>query len=139
MLKTRWIGWGLAACLLLCAGAANGAEPAFTLATMPRIDVHTHVPGDWKVMDGLLALRKAVQEQLHVDLAMWISLGRGEPPDMAELRKRYEGRVQFCINDYTIKDGLRYSPEELVRWQEQGVAGFKFYPGWEREIGRAHV
>ena len=47
---------------------------------------------------------------------------------------RYEGRIQFCISDFTIKDGLRFSPQELVEWQKRGVMGFKFYPGWQRGV-----
>ena len=122
----------IAVCLGL-GGAAPAAEP-FTLQTMPRIDVHTHIGNTWETLDEVLELRKAIQEQLHADLAMWISLGSAEPPDMAELRKRYQGRIQFCISDFKIKDGLRFSPQELVHWQEQGVMGFKFYPGWQRGV-----
>ncbi len=123
--------WAVA-CLGL--GSAAQAEGPFTLATMPRIDVHTHIGNDWKTLDEVMALRKAIQEQLHADLAMFFSLGGAEPPDTAELRKRYQGRIQFCISDYTIKDGLRFSPQELVQWQQRGVMGFKFYPGWERGV-----
>ena len=123
---------GIAAWLVL-SGAAR-AEGPFTLATMPRIDVHTHIGNEWKTLDEVMELRKAIQEQLHADMAMFISLGRAEPPDMDEMRKRYEGRIQFCISDFTIKDGLRFSPQELVEWQKRGVMGFKFYPGWERGV-----
>jgi len=118
----------LAACLGL-GGAVQAAEP-FTLATMPRIDVHTHIGNKWETLDEVIELRQAIQEQLHVDLAMWISLGSADPPEMAELRKRYQGRIQFCISDFKIQDGLRFSPQELVDWQQKGVMGFKFYPGW---------
>jgi len=118
---------------LAAGGVARAAGP-FTLETMPRIDVHTHIGSDWKTLDEVMELRKAIQEQLHADMAMFISLGRAEPPDMDEMRKRYQGRIQFCISDYTIKDGLRFSPQELVDWQKRGVMGFKFYPGWERGV-----
>jgi len=120
-------------------GAKELVRPG--LATMPRVDVHTHIGNTWKALDEVMALRKAIQEQLHVDLAMFFSLGRAEPPDMAELRKRYQGRIQFCISDFKIQDGLpfRFSPQDLVHWQQQGVVGFKFYPGWKRciQIDRA--
>ncbi len=106
----------------------------FTLATMPRIDVHTHLGNTWKVLDEAMLLRQSLREQLHVEMAMWISLGSADPPDMDELRKRYQGRIQFCISDFTIKDGLKFSPQELVQWQKRGVAGFKFYPGWQRGV-----
>jgi predicted TIM-barrel fold metal-dependent hydrolase len=81
-----------------------------------------------------MELRNAIKEQLNADMAMFVSLGRAEPPDLDEMRKRYQGRIQFCISDYTIKDGLRFSPQELVEWQQRGVMGFKFYPGWQRGV-----
>lgn len=131
-MKTNLVGaLQIAACLSLgLSGTAQAAAP-FTLATLPRIDVHTHIGNEWKTLDEVMELRKAIQEQLHVDMAMWFSLGRAEPPDLTELRKRYQGRIQFCISDFTIKDGLRFSPQELVDWQKRGVMGFKFYPGWQ--------
>ncbi|MDD4787059.1 MAG: amidohydrolase family protein, partial [Pirellulales bacterium] len=124
-------------------GGGDPAEPRFTLATMPRIDVHAHIRADWSAIDNYMTLREALKKQLGVEMAMWISLGSSaqaspEPPDMAELRKRYGGRIQFCIFDYTIKDGLRYSPQDLLKWQERGVAGFKFYPGWQPGVEIDH-
>lgn len=116
--------------LLALGGAARG-ESAFTLATMPRIDVHTHLGNDWKTLDQAMELRQAIKSRLNVEMAMWISVGEAEPPDMDALRSRYQGRIQFCISDFTIKDGLRFSPQELVEWQKRGVMGFKFYPGWQ--------
>jgi predicted TIM-barrel fold metal-dependent hydrolase len=123
---------GIAAWLAL--GGTAGAETRFTLETMPRIDVHTHIGNTWETLDEVMELRKAIQEQLHADMAMFISLGRAEPPDLNEMSKRYQGRIQWCISDFTIKDGLRFSPQELVEWQKRGVMGFKFYPGWERGV-----
>ncbi len=121
-------------------GGGDQAEPRFTLATMPRIDVHAHIRADWSAIDNYMTLREAINKQLGIEMAMWISLGSSgaEPPDMAELRTRYGGRIQFCIFDYTIKDGLRYSPQDLLKWQERGVAGFKFYPGWQPDVQIDH-
>ena len=128
MMNTVWI----AVCLML--GGMAQAEKPFTLATMPRIDVHTHISNNWETLDEVMELRDAIKEQLNADMAIFISLGRAEPPDMDEMRKRYRGRIQFCISDFTIKDGLRFSPQELVEWQQRGVMGFKFYPGWQRGV-----
>lgn len=116
------------------ADAAPRAEKPFTLATMPRIDVHTHLGNTWKILDEAMQLRESLREQLQVEMAMWISLGSAEPPDLDEMRQRYHGRIQFCISDFKIADGLRFSPQELVEWQKRGVMGFKFYPGWQRGV-----
>lgn len=111
-----------------------------TLATMPRIDVHSHIDNTWEVMDEYMELRQALREKLNVEMALWISLGRRnqEPPDLAELDRRYRGRILFVIHDYEIDDGLRFSPQELVSWLKKGAVGFKFYPGWQRGVQVDH-
>ncbi len=117
-------------------GGEAKAKSPFTLATMPRIDVHTHIGNTWKALDDVMELRKAIRQRLDADLAICFSLGSADPPDMDELRKRYQGRIQFCISDFKLKLGgpFRFSPQELVDWQKRGVVGFKFYPGWEPGI-----
>jgi predicted TIM-barrel fold metal-dependent hydrolase len=120
--------------IVACLGGVEKQESPFTLATMPRIDVHTHIGNTWPTLDEVMALRDAMKQQINVEMAMWISLGSAEPPDLDELRRRYHGRIQFCISDFKISDGLRFSPQELVDWQKRGVMGFKFYPGWQRGV-----
>lgn len=117
----------------------SSAESPFTLATMPRIDVHAHIPANENTLAGYMALRKALKEQSDVEMAMWVSLGSGGQDlaaisQMPELHARHEGRFRFCIYDYKIADGLRFSPQELVEWHERGTAGFKFYPGWQKGV-----
>ena len=113
--------------LLNCAGWAS-AEGRFTLSTMPRVDVHAHIRPKWEVIDEYMGLRDAMRKELDVEMALWISLGGGDPPDLKELESRYGGRILWTISDYKLEDGLKFSPQELVEWQERGVAGFKFYP-----------
>lgn len=119
---------------LLCTPALAGAPSRFTLATMPRVDVHAHIPDKWDVIDQYVGLRDAIKKELDVEMAMWISVGGSAPPDFKELNQRYHGRILWTINDYKIDDGLKFSPQELVEWQERGVVGFKFYPGWQRGV-----
>ncbi|MDZ7618655.1 MAG: amidohydrolase family protein [Patescibacteria group bacterium] len=114
------------------------AEPSFTLATMPRIDVHGHILAKQEILDGYMALRKSIKEQLDVEMAMWISLGSRAQDlaalDLPALHTRHDGRFRFCIYDYVIEDGLRFSPEELAQWHSRGAAGLKFYPGWGKGV-----
>jgi hypothetical protein len=129
--------------LFLLSAAAFASEPGhtpspFTLATMPRVDVHAHIRDTWEVIDEYMQLRDALREQLDVEMAMWISVGGSGPPDLKELNERYKGRILWVISDYKIEDGLKFSPQELVEWQERGVAGFKFYPGWKRGVQVDH-
>jgi hypothetical protein len=124
--------------LVVCVPAAAGQSSRFTLSTMPRVDVHAHIPDKWEVIDQYMALRDAMRKQLDVEMAMWISLSGSKPPDLKELNKRYHGRILWTINCYDISRGLRFSPQELVEWQERGVVGFKFYPGWQRGVQVDH-
>lgn len=91
-------------------------------------------------MDEYMELRQAIRREAGAELAVWVSVGRRNQdlPDLAELDRRYQGRILFAIHDYKISDGLKYSPQELVEWQERGAVGFKFYPGWERGVEVDH-
>jgi len=141
-IRTAAAGSAVLASLRAGPGTTTAAEDAappespFTMATMPRVDVHTHVGNTWPALDQVMELRRSLREQRDADLAMCFGLGRAEPPDLAELRTRYQGRIQFCISDYDLQNGkpFRFSPDDLARWHERGVVGFKFYPGWKRGI-----
>ena len=123
---------------LLCVPSLARAASPFTLSTMPRVDVHAHIRPDWEVIDEYMELRDALKKQFDVEMAMWISLNGLEPPDLEELKKRYNGRFLWTISDYKISDGLKFSEQELVDWQKKGVVGFKFYPGWQPGIRVDH-
>ena len=128
-----------AICALSVTSFAAAAEP-FTLATMPRVDAHAHISPAWEVIDEYMELRAAMKEQLNVEMAMWIGLKgyKDEMPDLKELRTRYQGRILWVLRDRNIEDGMDFSPLELVEWQERGVEGFKFYPGWQPGIRIDH-
>ncbi len=77
--------------LLALGGAARG-ESTFTLATMPRIDVHTHLGNDWKTLDQVMELRQAIKKRVDVEMAMWISVARPSHPTWTPCG-RYQGRI----------------------------------------------
>ena len=53
---------------LLCA-AAHASEPTpFTLSTMPRVDVHAHIPPKWEVIDEYMQLRDALKKEFGVEM-----------------------------------------------------------------------
>lgn len=133
----RRFGWTVF--LLLCTPVFAGEPIRFTLSNLPRVDVHAHIRDTWEVMDEYMQLRHAMRKELDVEMAMWISLGGSGPPDLEELRRRYNGRILWTISDYKILDGLKFSPQELAEWHERGVAGFKFYPGWQPGVQIDHA
>ena len=123
---------------LLCS-AAHASEPTpLTLSTMPRVDVHAHIRPVWEVIDEYMELRDAIKKQFDVEMAIWISVNGPQPPDLEELKNRYNGRILWTISDYKISDGLKFSAQERVDWQERGAVGFKFYPGWQPGVRVDH-
>ena len=106
---------------------------------MPRVDVHAHIRATWEVIDEYMELRDAIREELDVEMAMWISVGG---PGAAGPRGTRESvtTAESCGRSATTRsaDGLKFSPQELVEWQERGAVGFKFYPGWQRGVRVDH-
>jgi predicted TIM-barrel fold metal-dependent hydrolase len=118
------------------------AQSKFTLATIPRIDVHAHVGGIDRMGD-YMEVRQILKEKFNTDLAMWINLQaplgpRGEGSDIIKsAEEKYQGRFLPTINDYKIDDGLRFSPEELAEWKAKGVVGYKIWVGVSPAIDNA--
>jgi len=110
------------------------AQSRYTLSTMPRIDVHTHV-GSIERMAEYLEVRKILKEQFDVDLAMWINLssplGHGKEglDYLKEVEEKYQSRFLTCLTNHNISKGLKFSPEELVEWMDRGVVGYKIWVG----------
>ena len=69
---------------------------------MPRVDVHAHIRPVWEVIDEYMELRDVIQKQFDVEMAIWISVNGPEPPDLEELKNRYNGRILWTISDYQI-------------------------------------
>ena len=120
--------------LLSLMNAGLLAQQNSRLSSIPRIDVHAHV-GSMESMADYMEVRKLLKEQYQVDLAMWIDLrfplepGDGGLELLRTVEEKYQGRFLPTINDYKIEDGLRFFPEELARWQERGIVGYKIWVG----------
>ena len=119
---------------VLCSSESLLAQEKNAISAIPRVDVHSHV-GSVERMEHYIKVGEALKEQYGINLAIWIDLnfmrqtgGMGEEYlDAAD--NRYQGRFLPCINDFKISDGLRYPPEELAKWQQKGVVGYKIWVG----------
>ena len=126
----------LLAFLMSCAWPKGSiAQEPFTLATMPRVDVHAHF-GNLKQIAGMIKTSEVLQDQYKVNLEVWVNLGpflpvRNPEPLSVEffesVKKTFQGRVLSCLGDYDVTDGLRYSPDELIAWKNRGVIGYKIW------------
>ena len=98
---------------------------------IPRIDVHTHVPGDAEAIGNYLGMRDILKEKHGADLAMWFSLGgsRSRNPDCEAVLETSRGRILSCISEYSPHDGLSHPPEELKGWLDKGYIGYKIWAG----------
>ena len=111
------------------------AQQQYTLATMPRVDIHAHF-GNTEQIDGILKTGEVLRNRYHINLEVWVNLNpflpvlHPVPLSVAFLdtvEYAYQGRILSCISDYDVTNGLRYSPEELVAWKNRGVVGYKIW------------
>jgi predicted TIM-barrel fold metal-dependent hydrolase len=123
----------LCVCVLHCP-ASSLARDQNAISAIPRVDVHSHV-GSVERMEHYVKVSEVLKDQYGVNLEIWIDLnflrqsGGAEQEYLSAAGGRYKGRFLPCINDFKISDGLRYSPEELVKWQQKGIVGYKIWVG----------
>jgi len=110
------------------------SQATLNLSKIPRIDVHAHV-GDLENMAKYMGIRKILMDEYNVDLAMWINLRsplgpRGEGIEyLQEVENTYKGRFLTCLTNHNIAKGLKFSPEEVGEWMDNGVVGYKIWVG----------
>lgn len=123
----------LCICLSFCPQSLL-AHNENSISAIPRVDVHSHV-GSVERMEHYVKAGEVLKDQYGINLAVWIDLNFMRQSDGTEqeylkvARDRYKGRFLPCINDFKISDGLRYPPEELAKWQEKGIVGYKIWVG----------
>jgi len=119
---------------VLCYSESLLAQDKSAISAIPRVDVHSHV-GSVERMEHYVKVGEALKEQYGINLAAWIDLNfmrqssGTEEEYLDAAANRYEGRFLPCINDFKISDGLRYPPEELAKWQQKGIVGYKIWVG----------
>ena len=118
----------------LCTGQSAHAGERDAVSAIPRVDVHSHV-GSVERMEHYVKVAEVLKDRHGINLAVWVDLNFMRRPDGTEedyldaAANRYKGRFLPCINDFRIADGLRFSPDELVKWQEKGIVGYKIWVG----------
>jgi len=123
----------LCICTLYCPESL-AAQSENAISTIPRVDVHSHV-GSVGRMAHYVKVSEILKHQYGVNLEIWIDLNFARQSDgteqeyLRQANEKYRGRFLPCINDFKISDGLRYSPEELVKWQRKGIVGYKIWVG----------
>ena len=123
--------------LVICLYSAAFSQFRSAYPDIPRIDVHTHIGTDTKVIDNYLDLRKLMLEDNDIDMALWINLGNRDNPveNPAEIIKASKGHMLSGISDYSAHDGLRFAPESLEGYMKQGFVGYKIWSGpWYRRF-----
>ncbi len=119
---------------VLCSPESLLARDKNAISAIPRVDVHSHV-GSIERMKHYVKVGEALKDLYDINLAVWIDLNFMRQSDGTEEEyldaagNRYKGRFLPCINDFKISDGLRYSPEELAKWQQKGIVGYKIWVG----------
>ncbi|MHC4435670.1 MAG: amidohydrolase family protein [Planctomycetota bacterium] len=124
-------------CLCICLwdhGQSAAAQQRDAISAIPRVDVHSHV-GSVERMGHYIKVAEVLKNRHDINLAVWIDLNFMRRPDGTEQEYldaaagHFKGRFLPCINDFKISDGLRFSGDELVKWQEKGIVGYKIWVG----------
>jgi predicted TIM-barrel fold metal-dependent hydrolase len=119
----------------VCCSASVLAQDQSRLASIPRVDVHSHIGGNPQLMERYLDISNQLKTQHGVNLDIWIDLGSYKRPeklavnDFKDVGEKYRGRFLQCLSDYRIMDGLQYTPEEIEQWQARGAIGYKIWIG----------
>ncbi|MHC4117036.1 MAG: amidohydrolase family protein [Planctomycetota bacterium] len=119
---------------IVCCSQILGAGDRSAISEIPRVDVHSHV-GSVEQMRHYVKVAEVLEDRHGINLAAWIDLsfmrrsGDTEQKYLSAAANRYDGRFLPCINDYKISDGLRFAPDELVKWQKKGIVGYKIWVG----------
>ncbi|MFC2076984.1 amidohydrolase family protein [candidate division KSB1 bacterium] len=128
-------------CCLIIAFYVSTLSPvsaAYTLSSMPRVDVHCHI-SDLGLMEDYLAVSGILKEKYAANLELFIDLQNySEKKSVLEpgfkgieyleaAEEKYKGRFLMCIGDYVIADGLAFPPAELPEWLRRGVIGYKIW------------
>ena len=98
---------------------------------IPRIDVHTHVAGDYDAIQKYLDLREILLADYSTNLAMWINLSDRRHPitNIDSIILVSQNRMLCAYGDYEAARGLKYKPEDLENMREQGFIGYKIWYG----------
>ncbi len=132
-----------AACLTtsLAIDATADQQVVFPPATMPRVDMHTH-------MDAKVQYDKAIEAMdqwggtISISLAglFWVKDNEGNNASPASVRKipsddmiyvkeKLNDRILFCPGAFTIPSaGIWWSVDEIKTFKEQGFVGLKLWP-----------
>ena len=96
---------------------------------IPRIDVHTHVAGDYDAIQKYLDLREILLAEYSTNLAMWINLSDRNYPitNIDSVILVSQNRMLCTYGDYEAARGLKYNPDDLEKKREQGYIGYKIW------------
>lgn len=144
MLKAAFMGL-LVNVAVLALPSSLAAQHESRLAAIPRVDVHAHIGADVELMERYVHLSKVLKDKFNANLDIWVDLGLGgkweklTTAELKEVDERFKGRFLLCLNDYRIRNGLKYTPEEIAEWQQRGVVGYKIHVDLQPGIdGPAH-
>ena len=131
----------LAALCLLTIPALADQQLVYPPATMPRVDMHTH-------MDAKTQYAKSVEAMdqwggtISITLAglFWVKDNDGNKAspttvrqipgnDMVYVKEKFNDRILFVPGAFTIpKDGIWWGVDEIKTFKEQGFVGLKLWP-----------
>ena len=111
-----------------------GPPKMYSLAEMPRVDVHVHIRAR---ADGTRLLRKmnAAGITLSINLsgnAEWIA-------SADEIHRKWKGRILFAPGSYRHPGVVWWSKKDLITFRDAGAAGTKIHRRYHRGLSRKPI
>ena len=117
-------------------GAAESQSPT-VFPDIPRIDVHTHVGDNARVLGYYLNVRDIMKDRYNEDLAFFVNLGdsKSQTTSLDTVASAGKGRFLCTISDYSVHTGMKFKPDELKSYMTRGYVGYKIWCGpWYRRL-----
>ena len=111
-----------------------GPPKRYSLANMPRVDVHVHIRA---LADGTRLLRK--MNAAGITLSINLS---GSPEWIAsadEIHRKWKGRILFAPGSYRDPRIVWWSKKDLLTFRDAGAAGTKIITKYRRGLSRKSV
>ncbi len=101
----------------------------YSLAEMPRVDIHVHVH---EKMDAAKLIR--AMNPAGINISVDLSGTRQKVADADDIHKRFKNRILIAPGNYRTKTNVWWSMKDLDKFKDAGCAGTKIHAHYFRGL-----